>query len=235
MSNDDSSPQGEEQAKTTEARSGTDDVATQPPRRAGDDVTSPPGPRNFAVVSGGSQFGIKDLSAFRLSQDYVATGGVKVLNQVPVRKPTKMTFFRTLPTDWFDTRVLELKEDNETYLVVPELWEDLYAELVAVTLILCTTRQGVPFLWPVRLPDDMGRLNPWHASAREAATLATSTWIRISANQQLGGYDVYQAARNDIPPQWPSEPFPQIVDIAFRGKVIDRLDHPVVRRLRGEI
>jgi hypothetical protein len=36
-------------------------------------------------------------------------------------------------------------------------------------------------------------------------------------------------------PVWPDVPFSGLVHIAFKGRVIDTLDHPVVRRLRGEL
>lgn len=180
---------------------------------------------------------IRDLGALRLSQDHTAGAGVKALTQIPVRKPNKQIFIRTHPDEayWFDTKVLELKEEGETYLVVPQLWEELYAELVATTLILCVSKQGVISIWPVRLPDDMGKTNAWHQSAREAAVMATSHWIRVVANMQLGGYEVVHATNNLATPAWPDKNFHELLDIAFRDRFIDRIDHPVLRRMRGEI
>ena len=43
------------------------------------------------------------------------------------------------------------------------------------------------------------------------------------------------AVNQNIPePVWPTESFEEIVKIAFRDKLIDRPDHPVIKRLRGE-
>jgi hypothetical protein len=33
---------------------------------------------------------------------------------------------------------------------------------------------------------------------------------------------------------WPDITFSRMLELGFRGKVIDTLDHPVLRKLRGE-
>ena len=105
-----------------------------------------------------------DLSRLRLSQDFVAAAGVKkILNTVPVRKPSKEWFVQTHPDEAFriQTCVVELKEDSETYLVDPSLWQELASESTFSPRALITTinRQGVLFLWPIRLPGADGRLD----------------------------------------------------------------------------
>jgi hypothetical protein len=44
-----------------------------------------------------------------------------------------------------------------------------------------------------------------------------------------------QAAGNLEDPEWPELSFQELVNLAFKDKVVDRLDHPVLRRLRGEL
>ena len=34
--------------------------------------------------------------------------------------------------------------------------------------------------------------------------------------------------------RWPEESFTELLKVAFRGRVVDRADHPVIARLRGE-
>jgi hypothetical protein len=51
----------------------------------------------------------------------------------------------------------------------------------------------------------------------------------------LGAYDVYQATGQLGEPQWPAVPFKELLRVAFKGRFIDSLDHPVLRRLRGEV
>jgi hypothetical protein len=51
----------------------------------------------------------------------------------------------------------------------------------------------------------------------------------------LGAYEVFEATGELPEPQWPELPFSQILQIAFKDKYIDSLDHPVLRKLRGEV
>jgi hypothetical protein len=82
------------------------------------------------------------------------------------------------------------------------------------------------------MPDSYGRLNPWHESALRAAEIATKQWVRITANRQLGGYDVL-TAQFEKEPAWPNECDEELIKIAFREKFISSIDHPVIRRLKG--
>lgn len=180
-----------------------------------------------------------DISRLRLSQDFVAAAGVKkILNTIPCRKPSKEWFVQTHPDPAFriQTYVVELKEDSETYLVDPTLWPDLIGESTFSPRALITSinRQGVLFLWPIRLPNADGRLDEWSRSALEAATFAAGTWIRVQANMSLGAYELFQAAGQWAAPEWPDMPFQQLLKVAFKDRLITTLDHPVLKRLRGE-
>ncbi|MET0107213.1 MAG: hypothetical protein ABW072_19025 [Sedimenticola sp.] len=179
-----------------------------------------------------------DPSHLRLSQNFSETVGVKkALITVPVRKPNRQEFIRVHPNEEYHlkTAVLELKEERETYLVDPPLWSELPGELVPKVLFTTMNRQGVLTLWPVRLPGEDGRLDEWNASALEAAEMARNHWIRVAANMSLGAYEVYEAT-GDLPnPDWPEMEFSEILKVAFKGHYIAEIDHPVIRRLRGEL
>jgi hypothetical protein len=132
---------------------------------------------------------------------------------------------------------LELKEDRETYLVAPALWTGLAAEptFSSRLLVFAITRQHVPFIWPIRLADSKGRIDDWSRSAMDAADEAKSRWVRITANMALGAYQIDVASGQLPEPAWPDATFQEIVKIAFRDKMISDWDHPVLRRLRGEV
>jgi hypothetical protein len=182
-----------------------------------------------------------DPAKLRLLQDFGAAAGVKkLLTTVPVRKPAKEWFVRTHPDEAFrlHTAVLELKEDREVYLVCRELLTDLAGESTISPRLLVTTitRQGVLFLWPLRLPGVDGKFDDWGRSALEAAEAARTRWVRITANTiGAGSYDLYTAAESLSPPEWPDTPFRKLLKVAFKDKFIESLDHPVLRRLRGEV
>ncbi len=179
-----------------------------------------------------------DLDKLRLSQDFAATLGVKkALLTVPVRRPNRQEFFRVHPgEDWrLETVILELKEERETYLVDKPLWGHLPGELIPKVLYTVINRQGVLSLWPIRLPGEDGRHDEWNRSALDAAEMAQKGWIRVVANMSLAAYEVYEARATIPEPEWPDTTFQEILKLAFKDRFIRSLDHPVVRRLRGEI
>ena len=179
-----------------------------------------------------------DPAKLRLSQNFAEKIGVKkALLTIPVRKPGRQDFIRVHPDPSYriETAVLELKEERETYLVAPEVWSEVPSELTPKVLFTTTNRQGVLTLWPVRLPGEDGRLDDWNTSALKAAEMAQSDWVRVAANMSLGAYEVYVATGNLPDPEWPELPFAEILKIAFKGQFIEDLDHPVMRRLRGEL
>jgi hypothetical protein len=177
-----------------------------------------------------------DLSNLRLSQDFVESAGVKkLLTTVPVGKPGPQDFIRDPPGSDFraELAVIELKDDRETYLLLPSIAKQLPGEFVMVTLYTTINRQSVTHLWPVRLPAPDGRINEWHRSAAEAAELAMRRWIRVKANMSLGAYEMFEAASTIPDPAWPDLTLQQLIRIAFRDRLVDKLDHSVIERLRG--
>src|SRR5215510_9319735 len=111
--------------------------------------------------------------------------------------------------------------------------EELQGEFAAATLFTGMTRQGVLFIWPVKLPASDGKCNPRHQSAAIAAESAMKQWIRMTANMHLGAYETSKATGNWPEPEWPELSFQEILEIAFRGRIVDTPDHPLIRRLKG--
>ena len=129
--------------------------------------------------------------------------------------------------------ILELKEDRENYLVTPSLISVLPEEFVPKYLFTCQSRQGVTFLWPVRMPGSDGRLDTWNESALLIVKQYAGKWIRVVSNMGLGAYEVITPNNDFPPPNWPAEGFESLLRKAFRGKIIDSLDHPIIKSLRG--
>jgi hypothetical protein len=180
-----------------------------------------------------------DPASLRLDQSFADIVGVKKrLITVPVRKPNRQDFNRVYPDPAYrltPAAIIEVKEDREVYLVTPEMAQNLPGEFVAATLYTCINRQGVLSLWPVKLPGPDGKHNEWHRSAAEAAELAMKVWVRITPNMSLGAYEPFEATGDLPPPVWPEIDLPEILRIAFNDRIVDRLDHPLVQRLRGQV
>ncbi len=180
-----------------------------------------------------------DLERLRLSQDFGASIGVKkVLTTVRVCKPHKQWFVRTHSSADYrcDAVVLEMDDEGEMYWVDPLLWDALVDEptIIRRRLITAITTQGNVFVWPIGLPDIDGKLNGWHESALAAAGHAAGCWCRIISNRQVGAYEVAEARGVLKEPQWPALNFQSILELAFRDRCITTMDHPALRKLRGE-
>lgn len=192
------------------------------------------------IVSGGAEkaadpFDLEALRSAPLDLDLE-----RVMTTVPVRKPKRTEFFRVNPDPEFvvDCYVIEHESglDRDTYWVSRELLAELQDELRLVRLLTCISRQGTVYLWPAKLPvsdNNSGRV--WAQSALRAAEEAKTLWVRMMGNKDLGAYE-YVRAKGDLgEPQWPAKSFRELLKVAFDGKLIDRLDHPVLRELFGEI
>lgn len=160
----------------------------------------------------------------------------RVLVSVLVRKPHRQEFFRTHPDPemTLQTAILEFKQDRQNFIVTPELAPYLPGEAVAKLLIPTLTNHGALCLWPIRLPDEQGRLDEWNAVALEAAERAKSKWVRLMANMGAGTYDVLEARGQFPDPVWPEVTLEKLLELAFKDRFIENLDHPVLKRLRGE-
>ena len=181
---------------------------------------------------------IASISSLRISASYGATLGVrKLLTRVPVCKPKKTNFFRVHVSEemTFQGMLLEQKEVNESYLVVPDIAQEISELVSAVQLYAAIDRHNNVSLIPVPLPGEDGKRNPWHQSLAQAVEMSKSNWIRITANMSLGGYDVFAAEASLSEPEWPDCDIEALIEVAFRGKIISGLEHPIVQSLLGRI
>ena len=96
-----------------------------------------------------------DLKSLRLPANYGATLGVKkLLTNVHVGKPKKAQFFRAHMSDdmTFPAMVLENKEANEFYIVVPGVAQGISDLVRPAILHAAIDRQNNVFLILVPLP-----------------------------------------------------------------------------------
>lgn len=179
-----------------------------------------------------------DLDSLRLSQNFGAMIGVKkALLSVPLRKPGKHEWFRVHPQWYFDAFALKMRGErkDELYVVAGNIVSLLPDEVSPMRLAATITRQGVFTLWPIRLPGTDGRQDEWARTAMEAALMAQAGWIRMVANLHLGSYEVFQPVADFPEPEWPDLGWDAILKLAFKNNIIDAVDHPALRQLRGEV
>ena len=81
--------------------------------------------------------------------------------------------------------------------------------------------------------DDQGNWNSWHSSAHDMKEVAKESWIKVVGNKQMGGYDPV----DPLVPITQETTFPgnlnwhEIVHLAFRRHLIEKEDHPIIRRI----
>lgn len=195
------------------------------------------------ALEGGPKLGrppFPDLeAALGLEDDGIAVK--ELLIDVACRKPKSTEYFRVHP-DQNMARAAYVFIDREeiggeTYFVMPEARPYILEHLRPVLLVMCVNRQGVPFLWPIMLPDPStngGRQNRWGASALEAMEAAKTHWVKMTAG--AGAYRVFLAENAELPgPLWPERSFVELLGIAFKDTIISDQSHPIVRRLRGQV
>ena len=179
-----------------------------------------------------------DLEAMRLPPNYATTLAVKkAIVTVPVGKPDKTRFFRIRGgAEWtFGAYIVQIKEANETYVALPHVAPLLGSLARPVLLHTAIDRNGNVSLVPVFLPGEDGKRNQWHESFAQGVEIALTQWVRVTANMPSGAYDVLVAQAKFAEPDWPDTTLEELVKVGFRGKIIDREDHPVILALLGAV
>ena len=69
----------------------------------------------------------------------------------------------------------------------------------------------------------------------QAAEEGQRHWTKLFWDQQQKRHRIRIADNLTDPPKWPDLSFRTMLELAFKGRVIDTIDHPVLRKLRGEI
>lgn len=175
-----------------------------------------------------------DLKALgRPIDDIVASE--KLLTSLPVRKPKADEWVRLHPSIHARIYVYEHKDERSWYLVLPSIVEPLRSVVRYVQLSLAVNYAGTAFAWPVPVPTER-KPHRAHVTAFAGAEQAMHQWIRIHWGKEE--YEVYRRSTAKIEPVWPAEiaNASEMLRHATKGgafEVIDSLDHPVVRSMKG--
>src|SRR5262245_3504259 len=104
----------------------------------------------------------------------------------------------------------------------------------AWTIFTAVDLYGNPFLWRIAVPpDDDREPNRWLTSNREAAEEAMKRWVRVTSDRAAGAYVLWEYEGPPREPVWPKETFAELLKIAFKNRLVDKPDHPIILRLRG--
>jgi hypothetical protein len=176
----------------------------------------------------------------RLDPEYLKTGGVKkLLTTVPVRKPNKQDFIRVHSDPEYrlcGVGMIELQEEREIYLVTPGYVRQLEPQTFSFcNLYLAINRQKVVFLWPCEIAGDRGPCKSMAHFGTGGRGESDGSMDQGRGEHEFGAYEFFVAENPLSDPEWPSVSLRDLLQIAFKGHVIDGRDHPVMQRLRGAI
>jgi hypothetical protein len=181
-----------------------------------------------------------DLEALKLTADEASQlGAEEVLANIAVRKPANNEFVRvTLDPRMSLATSIYIDRDREVWFVPPNARSLFPVGLKWMLLITTVNQRGLCFLWPLALGDGgqiSQRKNMWHDTAREAAELAKREWVKIVSDMAAGCYRIFKAKGRLPDPVFPDKSMNDLMRLAFRGRIIDREDHPVVQQADGII
>jgi hypothetical protein len=190
----------------------------------------------------GSQF---NWDAAAKDMSFANIGDTKEIQiKIPLSKPSKERFCRVHPAEEYSINLplVEIKEDPDLrglYMVCLDAGQDLRDFLLAQPgivknkrLVFATYSNDKHFIWPLNLSDGHVE-NNWNITAMEGAMLAKKEWVRMLADLSSGLYRIHKPTGSLHDPEWPEEPFTHWLDLAFKGRIIRDLNHPVIRFLMG--
>jgi hypothetical protein len=177
---------------------------------------------------------ISRFSAYVLADEGEDLGEEPLLTACPAHSPKEADLFRVRPDDgerlWrMKTLIVDYRGEDPAvargfYLIHPRLVR-VFAGIGKPHLLLtCVTVYGGMFIWPVRLVDGFG--DSWSKSKLRIATLAERDWVRIQGAHG-NGYAAVVSRKDHGQPKWQGESFDELLGIAFDGRIVEDLAHPL--------
>ena len=163
-------------------------------------------------------------------------------SRIPVlTRPEPNTWVRVRPGEEYSavidllvaTNASNSGDRNPLYVatdaVRPELERFIKPHRVAVGV---TYHDKVEFLWARAVG---GGDNTWTASIMRAMDKCETDWIALDSDRALGEYKIHVAPRSEQwgEPKWRDRTLEDVLGLAFRDRIINTMDHDVVKRLLG--
>jgi hypothetical protein len=57
--------------------------------------------------------------------------------------------------------------------------------------------------------------------------------VKVQSDRGLSGYRVFVAEGHIPEPKWPDKTIEELLEVAFRDRVVKSMDHPIVRKYLG--
>lgn len=177
------------------------------------------------------------LQAYRKpTQARVLTVRMPLDGEVAVRKPRQDEYITVMPgADLDDGCPLVLRPNTgEFWLVQPDIAERLAGDVKWTALVPTASTTGSMFLWPVPVVEEGAWASSWTTSARKIIAKAQGDWLRVVPLVREKRYISRPLSGPRVDIDWSGFDLELAIGLAFEGRVVDRVDHPLVRVLTGD-
>jgi hypothetical protein len=164
-------------------------------------------------------------------EEYASPGSESVT--VECRKPPKGIYFTVRKEHgkpWKDRAFYFLLqiEGRDPYIVHPSITKEKEEDTIRpVLLVRYVTMAGEEGLWPLKLNESDGKSNAWNASAMNILELAETRWVRLVNAKKHYRHNPSKKTLEQVPPKFTNRPFADLVNVAFKDRVVNSLDHEI--------
>ena len=157
------------------------------------------------------------------------------LVELSARKPQKDEWFRVHPDYQQQGGILDIFSEHKVFWVSKGMQSQVAHDpcFTFRICVLCVTRQGVPFIWPLKTDVAAGGTGDKYVRIPFAAMVhGREKWTRLYYSQEKREHQVETSDLLDAP-KFPNKPFPELLKLAFKDAVISTADHPAILNLKG--
>jgi hypothetical protein len=82
-------------------------------------------------------------------------------------------------------------------------------------------------LWPLKLDQSDGKSNAWNTSARNVLESAEGGWVRLINAKKHYAATASKKTLEQVPPKFTGRTLKELVNAAFRDRIVTTLDHEI--------
>jgi hypothetical protein len=172
-----------------------------------------------------------NLDALRNPQDYEEFMRGEAVTGFAVRTLKEAMYLRVRPGSEYSliNQYAVISKKSGTYFVYPQFREALGPLPRRCNLHVAVDGHGQYFLLLVKQPNPGQEDNEWYRTARLVAAAATECWVKVTKLSGDAGWNYVPLAHPVFEPTWPDEPFSDLLAAAFPERVVDSLNHDLIK------
>jgi len=173
-----------------------------------------------------------NLDALRNPQDYAEFASGEAVSRYRVRRLKEAMHVRVHHDPAYMLLGQYIVEPGgsgkETFYVFPQFREALGPLVRKVDLHVAVDGHAEYFLLMIRRANDGADPNLWYDTARTVASAAAKGWIKVT-KPIGGGWGYIEVKHKMFDPTWPTKTFEEILRSAFEGRIVDSLNHELIK------